>query len=571
MELNNSSSPNPAFTRNLLFILPIGWLIINLLQACFTELANDEAYYWMYAKNLNVGYFDHPPMIAVMIKAGYFLFKNELGVRILTVILSALSIPLLYKLTGKKDFLLLFLLFCAIADFQVYGFIAVPDGPLMFFTILFFLLYREYLKEDKILNVLALGIGISLLLYSKYHGFLILFFTLISNFSLLKRKSFYFVVLIAVVLYLPHILWQIANDYPSYQYHVLNKAQYSYTPVTSLEYIVGQILVFGPLVGVILIYAVLKQKTKGEPVARAMKFTFIGFFFFFLLSTFNARAEANWTAASAVPMLLLGHMYITDKVQLRKWAIRLSVFSICLFMIFRINLVSDLFPAIGSKAFPEFYGWKSWAQIIDKKSAGAPVAIMNSYQKASKFSFYAKRDALSLNNTSYRRNQYDLWDIVDSMQGKKVLLVLGWEPGDPPKELFHFQTNKGTESGIFIDNFRSYTKINIITGVNWFHFKPATEVSIPVTITSPYKVPLRFDMDSLYPVTLCYRLNYYDKFYEEKALMDMKDIVLDGSMKTVLKIKTPAQEGPYYLRLSLRCGWLPPSINSRLMRMDIEK
>jgi hypothetical protein len=70
---------------------------------------------------------------------------------------------------------------------------------------------------------------------------------------------------------------------------------------------------------------------------------------------------------------------------------------------------------------------------------------------------------------------------------------------------------------------------------------------------------------------LCYCLNYYDKFYEEKVLMNMKDVVLNGSMKMVLKITTPAQEGPYYLRLSLQCGWLPPSINSRLMRMDIEK
>lgn len=564
----NSNQLKDFFRKNAVFILPLLWLLINLFQAFYTELANDEAYYWLYAKNLDIGYYDHPPMIAVMIKTGYFLFRNELGVRILTVILSACSIPLLYKLSGKKDFMLLFLLFCAIADFQTYSFIAVPDSPLMFFAIVFFLFYRAYLKEDKALNVFLLGIGIACLLYSKYHGFLILFFTLISNFSLLKRKSFYFVVLIAVALYLPHILWQIQNDYPSYQYHVLNKSQDGYNAMATLEFMIGQLIVFGPFVSIMLICAMWKQRTKEEPVMRAMKFTFIGFFVFFFLSTFNAPAEANWTAASAVPLLLLGHHYISNHLRMRTWAIRLSLISITLFLIFRINLAFNLIPAIGSQAFPEFYGWKAWSQFVDKASNGADVVIMNSYQKASKFSFYAHRDALSLNNTFYRRNQFDLWNIADEMQGKKVLLVPNWDPG-PDVNRFYFQTNKGRENGIFIDNFRSYTKIDIATGVNWFHFKPNTEVSIPVTITSPYATPVRFDLDSLFPVTLCYRLNYYDKFYEEKVLVNMKDVVLNGSMKMTLKIKTPQQEGPYYLRFSFRCGWLPPSINSRLMRMDV--
>ena len=62
------------------------WLVIltivNLLQACYTELLDDEAYYWMYSRHLAWGYFDHPPMIAVMIKTGYFFFRNELGVSI---------------------------------------------------------------------------------------------------------------------------------------------------------------------------------------------------------------------------------------------------------------------------------------------------------------------------------------------------------------------------------------------------------------------------------------------------------------------------------------------------------
>ncbi len=558
------------FQKKQIFILPLLWFLINLLQGFFTELAHDEAYYWMYAKNLDIGYFDHPPMIAAMIKVGYFLFKSELGVRIFTILLSAISIPLLFRLCKTEDFTLLFVLFSATSVFQTYSFIAVPDGLLIFFAILFFLVYRSYLNDDKYSTSFMLGLIVAALLYSKYHSILILFFTLCSNIALLKRKSFYIIVVVAVSLYLPHILWQIQNDYPSYQYHVLNKSQAHYTPLSSLEFLLGQLVLFGPFAGVLLIYAAFKQPTQGDLFMRALKFTFLGILVFFFVSTFNSRAEANWTAVAAVPMLLLSHLYISTRANMRKWAMRIGGFSICLFLIFRVNLMFDFAPVIGSKALPEFYGWKTWAQQIDKQAKGAEVAIMNSYQRASKFSFYAQHDAISLNNTSYRRNQYDLWSIVDSMQGKRVLLILNWNPGNVKADLLTLSTNKGDEYGVFIDNFRSYTKINIATGINWFHFKPSTEVEIPITINSPYPYPVSFDHDTLYPVELCYRLNYFENFHSEHTVVPMTNMTVDGSLKTVLKFTTPAKEGPYYLRIAIRTGWLPSSINSRLMRMDVE-
>jgi len=36
------------------------YFVINILQAAFLELHFDEAYYWLYSRNLDWGYFDHP-------------------------------------------------------------------------------------------------------------------------------------------------------------------------------------------------------------------------------------------------------------------------------------------------------------------------------------------------------------------------------------------------------------------------------------------------------------------------------------------------------------------------------
>ena len=40
------------------------WFIVAILQAAFTDIFHDEAYYWLWSKHLALGYFDHPPMIA---------------------------------------------------------------------------------------------------------------------------------------------------------------------------------------------------------------------------------------------------------------------------------------------------------------------------------------------------------------------------------------------------------------------------------------------------------------------------------------------------------------------------
>ena len=50
----------------VLFWLGVWW-VCNLLQAGFSQLANDEAYYHMFAEHLAWGYFDHPPMTALLV------------------------------------------------------------------------------------------------------------------------------------------------------------------------------------------------------------------------------------------------------------------------------------------------------------------------------------------------------------------------------------------------------------------------------------------------------------------------------------------------------------------------
>jgi hypothetical protein len=554
-----------ALCNVLLLLL---WLLINLGQAAFMELANDEAYYWMYSRNLDFGYFDHPPAIAILIRAGYSLFQNELGVRILCVLLTTASLWLIFQLTNRKNFLLFFGIISSVGILETYGFIAVPDVPLIFFTSSFFLLYERYLRKENLATILLLGINIPLLLYSKYHGLLVLFFTVLSNLSLFKRKSFYVIVGLSLLAYLPHLLWQINNDYPSYQFHILNKSQDGYKPLDSLMFFLGQLLIAGPLTGILLFYAALRYKQQNQ-TEKALRFTLIGFIVFFFLSTFNAPVEPNWTAASFVPLLVLSYNYTTEHGQFKKWIIRLATVSCLFFLLLRLNLAFDFFPAIGSKALPEFYGWKSWAKAIQEKAQDKPVVFTNSYQNAAKYSFYSGgHSALSLNNIFYRRNQYDLWNIQDSLQGKTIMFIPNWEIRG--ENVYKLKTSKEDIQYTFIPDFRSYSRIAILTEHNQFTFPAGALVNFPVTCVNNYSKPVTFTQhDTQFPDSLVYCIFKEEKFDHKKGIRQLTGFVLNTPFKTTIPIRMPAEEGVYYLRFSIQSSWLPPGINSRLMRMVI--
>lgn len=554
------------FSDRRLLWFTIGWFVLNIFQSVFTELAHDEAYYWVYARWLDIGYYDHPPMIAVMIRAGGWLFSGEIGVRLLTVLLSTISIPLMYDLCGRKNFNLFALMFCACTVFQVYGFIAVPDSPLLFFCILFFIAYREYSNNDSWANVVLVALSIACLLYSKYHGLLIVFFTVLADLRLLKRKSFYVVIACTMLFYLPHILWQVNHDYPSYQYHVLNKSQTPYNPADTLEFFIATIFVAGPLTGIALLIAFWKHRRKAAEL-RAMKFTFWGFIVFFFLSTFNSRIEANWMAASVIPLFVVAHDYLSAAEQLKKWTMRLAITSVVIFAFFRVNLMTDIVPAAGSKAMPEFYGWNEWAQLVKQHADGCPVVIMNSYQRASKYSFYTNSDGLSLNNMAYRPNQYDIWPIADGMQGKRVALFRNWDEWSDSLE--SFETPRGKMMVAFIDTFRCYNKYHIKLDKDWYTFPHSSDVEISLEFLDEDPTDVK-GHNAAYPVSLVYWRYYFSESDGEFFVENLDPDSLNSGTQKVIRIRTPDKPGPYYLRFGFKSGWMPPYLNSRLVRMDVE-
>jgi 4-amino-4-deoxy-L-arabinose transferase-like glycosyltransferase len=469
-----------SFIKKYHFILFFSvWTLLNLVQAGYTVLLNDEAYYWVYANFLDWGYFDHPPMIALLIKAGYFLFHNEFGVRFFTVLLNTFTLLILYQLLPRKNDILFYIIAGSIALLQLGGFIAVPDMPLVFFVALFFFSYKKFLKNESWNNTIILGLVMSLMLYSKYHGVLVILFTLTSNIALVKNKKAWAAVLVTTLLFLPHLYWQYTHQFPSIQYHLFERSAEGFSLANPVKFIVSQVLLAGPLVGWLLLWGAVKYRTKNK-FEKALQYSMIGIYLFFLVSTFRGEAEGNWTVAALVPLIVLSHQYLLNKPRLQKILLYCLPVSLFFILAVRVYLISPSKP-IKSLNTNEFEQNSSWAKKITAASGGLPIVFISSYQKAAKYWFYGGSPAFSLNTPFYRRNNYNFWPVEQSMQGRSVYAVSKYDPSVFTDSM---ETSAGILRGKRIDSFYSFSNVRINV-IGELHFSSDKKINGRINIIKP--------------------------------------------------------------------------------------
>ena len=400
-------------TKNLKLTL-IALFLLQILISSGFELAHDEAYYWLYSRHLDWGYFDHPPFVAIVIRFFSFLPQSEFAVRIGFIILQFASLFLLLSLTGFQFVSLL--LFFSFPLASVTGLLALPDIPLLFMTASYCYFLKKYLEKDSARLAVLLGLNIALLFYAKYHGVLLVFFTIIAVPKVLKRKSFYLVTLIAVLAFMPHLFWQHQHEYSTLRYHFIDRPSSSFSLKRTLEYIGLQIFLAGFLIGPVVWWIILKKKVTSD-FDRAMKFISIGTVLFFLFSSFAKKVEANWTIFLAIPMIYL----ISGSMELKKlWNKRLLYCSFIIIVLVRVLFVLPE-SIVNIKRINEFKGWKVWSKEIQRDCEGKPL-LANSYQIASKLSYYLNTEIGALNYHS-RKNQFDFWRFEQNLPTKEICYV----------------------------------------------------------------------------------------------------------------------------------------------------
>ncbi|RPG29996.1 MAG: 4-amino-4-deoxy-L-arabinose transferase [Muricauda sp. TMED12] len=544
----------------LFFILLAVLFALNLFQASFTELIYDEAYYWYYAQNMAWGYFDHPSMVAFLIKVSSFFFDGELGVRFMSTVLSAGTYILLWLLVDnpkKKDYVVhFFLLVFSFTLMNAYGFLTLPDTSLLFFTALFLWLYKRFLKNEGIMTAVYLGLVMAALMYSKYHAVLVILFVFLSNYKLIFNKKAWVAVILALICYTPHFVWLYQNDFVSITFHLYERPNQAYSfDEFTLGYFLNIIVIIGLLF--YWIYSSFFKFKATDKFSKALVYLVYGVLIFFFISSFNRRVQAQWAIVISIPLAIIAFNHLLQNTKSRKWMYRIGIVSVILLMYARAWLIYyPLFPMLY-----ETHGNKEWVKELKSKSGDVPVIFENSYRRAPMYEFYSGMPAISLNNYIYRKNQYSINGSEERVRGKKVLYVSKYRKSG---DVTYMHLDSTVFHGMYIENFQSYRKLQCIVD------KPQTGIKYSLKVYNPYPFDIPLEQ-------LKYTISYSNKHKQVKQMRSLK-VENTSPQQTLLKsrdtisytfqLPLSSMENPSYFRIGISENNLPPGLNGKPIKIQ---
>src|SRR5690606_26565221 len=127
-------------------------------------------------------------------------------------------------------------------------------------------------------------------------------------------------------------------DFPSVRFHLFERNAETYHFRFSTSFLLGQLLITGPLAGWLLIITALKHRP-ASATEKALKYSFAGIFLFFLVCTFKGKAEANWTIPAFIGLIVLAHQYLVAHPKRRKWLYLAAPITFGLVLLTRILMV----------------------------------------------------------------------------------------------------------------------------------------------------------------------------------------------------------------------------------------
>ncbi len=401
-------------TQLLLAALGVLWLL-RLVAGALLPLSADEAYYWLWSRHLAAGYFDHPPMIAWLIRAGTFVFGNTpLGVRAAGIVLSAAASWFVWRsaailLANEKAGALACLLFNLSLMVTVEFLAATPDAPQIFFAAVFVWALTKLAETADARWWLAAGCAAGLGLMSKYStlflgtGALVWLIATPSMRRWLTSPWPYLGGVLALAIFLPNLLWNAQHGWATFVFQ-FGRIEASHLTLRYLgEFIGAQALLATPFILALALLglAVTDWKDKRSALVGAMLWPSIVYFTYHSL---HDRVQGNWPCY-LYPVLAVAAAAALQRTDWRgwkkavvRWSGKLAVpVAAVLVIAGYAQALSGIIP-FGRKdplARLLAVGLPDVVQQVEALQPGAPL-IATDYATTAWFSFYGHARMISL-------------------------------------------------------------------------------------------------------------------------------------------------------------------------------
>ncbi len=449
-------------------IVAVALLILwKMYLSATLELHPDEAYYWMWSRHLDFGYFDHSPLIAYAIRLTTLFSQQELWVRFTgilgTVITSVVAWVLTLQMFHDKRIASASVLTLNVLPLTFAGSILItPDIPAFLFWGLAIYLYWQIVATQKAGYWYLLGIAFGLSLLSKYTGVLLapcllLFMLATDERRWLKTIHPYASFLLGFVFFLPVLYWNSEHQWASFAYqlgHGLGGAKYSLGKV--LTYAGGQMLVASPFIWLFGIYASILYLFRRNKQTLFLSLTYLPIILFFAYSSLKHTAEANWPACAYFSFSILVSHYLFSGGKIKKYLWGFAVlFSLVFSLTAMLHARFGILPlekisedAAQADATQFFYGWRELGQELEKDPS-LKFAIAGSHQVGAEISYYTKERIFAYADYANTKvSQFNLWPFPDELRDKKGVAV--YVEGSMPLPVSKYFVSTGTASQLTV-------------------------------------------------------------------------------------------------------------------------
>jgi len=393
-------------------------IVLRLVAAAWTPLTFDEAYYWMWSKHLAFGYYDHPPMVALVIRAGTLIGGDtELGVRLFSILLALPMSFAIYRTAailfgGTRLAANATILFNVTLMVAVGTLIVTPDSPLLVAAsfVLFFL--AKVLETGRGAWWLAAGAAVGCALLSKYTALLFGPAILIWLVAVPKQRSWlispwpYLGGLVAFAIFASVILWNAEHQWVSFLKQIGDRVRVDeFHPYHVAELIPTQFAFATPLVfilGAMGLYALIRRKAGAMPARVLIDAMFWTIAAYFIWHSLHARVEANWFApvypAFAIAAAVAAHLVRWEAREERlvrfclRWAPSVGIVMFAL-LVLQANTGWLSLYRRDATVRSVGVGWRELADQIEavRKRVGATCVLAPDYGTTSWLAFYLPR------------------------------------------------------------------------------------------------------------------------------------------------------------------------------------
>ncbi len=311
-------------------------LLLRLIIVFFTNLGNDEVYYTTYALYLDYSFFDHPPLVGILIRLSTFnlsFIYNDFFVRLGPLIIGCANIYLIYKigclLKDKTTGIISALIISAsFYSSIITGVFILPDTPLSIFWLLAIFFFCNYIIKKQNYWLLLYGVVVGLSLLSKYHAIFLWLgagiYFLFYNRKELFKPYLWLSIIISIILFSPVIWWNMVSEYSGINYHSNRVGSNTWLPSLKNFFpeFFGQIFYNNPFtiyVIILSLFFIIKQKKYTTPVIGFLLSISIPLISTTLIMALYNKTLPHWSGPSYFALAILaGYVYSSINIKKHK-------------------------------------------------------------------------------------------------------------------------------------------------------------------------------------------------------------------------------------------------------------